>query len=355
MLSRVDEELLSAYLDGELRDEDARRVETAIADDHRLAEALRELRAVSDLVAELPRTPSPDISAPVLASLRGRAGDRRWWRGRRGAWVATGVAASTAASLLVAALVHGPAPWRRQMRPIPAGIEAASIAPAGGPPTIPAPISAAPIAKALPSARSGEAVARAVPALESPLDRERLRSVMDDLSLRRVFLITDRIGGEAEARVESLVEQSSRRDYFKVTISQGIVIDPLHPGEAVVFAVVLDEVELDPLRRGLEGEFGAAMKDAEIGPSLAMHIADVGQVVCLPARGAGVISFPTASMSLRTPGDLQPTPEQERSSPAADRRKAGAPASPIPPIADGPPLDDHPSVVLVWIERPGEG
>ncbi len=53
-------EHLSAYLDGELSDQQARRVETALAGDDALQTELDELRRTRRLVAQLPRQHAPD-------------------------------------------------------------------------------------------------------------------------------------------------------------------------------------------------------------------------------------------------------------------------------------------------------
>ena len=158
--------------------------------------------------------------------------------------------------------------------------------------------------------------------------RDRLRSLMDDPRLRRVFLVTDQLGGAAESRVASLVERSTRRDYFKITISQGIVIDPAHPDRAVVFAVVLDETELTPLRKSLQDQFKDHVQDREIDPAVAMQLADIGQFVSLPAHPDARVTIPRQNIAFLTDG---PTLAQERSarfpiSPNPSRRKLRSPS-----------------------------
>ncbi|QEH32851.1 hypothetical protein OJF2_13360 [Aquisphaera giovannonii] len=362
MLSRDEEPLLSAYLDGELGDEEAGRVRSAIAGDRGLAEAARGLRAVAELVAELPRPPAPDLSAGILHAVRGRAARRR--PARVAAWIAGGIAASAAALAVAWALRPGPSPRMPAPGPVlptsPPAPAVASSSPAGASPAAGPPRVGAPTAAPAPEPATGVRDVAAI--AEFPADRERLRELMDDPSLRRAFLITDRIGGQAESRVASLVEKAAHRDFYKVTVSQGIVFDPEHPGQATVFAVVVDEAELDPLRRGLEGEFGPTLEDIDLDPAVAMQLADIGQVVSLPARGAGDVAFPTEPMALRGPAGRRPTPEQERSSPAADlivpgpapsdrdarhARAAGGPAI--------PPDRERRLVVLLWVRRPDAG
>jgi len=60
-------EQLSAYMDGELSESDARRLEQAIQDDAELAKELGQLRATRELVRNLPRRRAPeDFAAGVL-------------------------------------------------------------------------------------------------------------------------------------------------------------------------------------------------------------------------------------------------------------------------------------------------
>lgn len=72
---------LSAYLDGELSAEQARAVETALAEDQALAEELRQLRATRDLLAQLPRSAArPDFTAEVMQRVSRRPALRLWPR-----------------------------------------------------------------------------------------------------------------------------------------------------------------------------------------------------------------------------------------------------------------------------------
>ncbi|MBN1554789.1 MAG: zf-HC2 domain-containing protein [Phycisphaerae bacterium] len=75
-------EQLSAYLDGELSEPDARRVEEALADDARLAEDLEQLRKTRRLVQSLPRERlGDDFAAKVMRAAVQRgvtAGAQPW-------------------------------------------------------------------------------------------------------------------------------------------------------------------------------------------------------------------------------------------------------------------------------------
>ena len=187
---------------------------------------------------------------------------------------------------------------------------------------------------------SAVSAARAEQATETD-DQERVRTLLDDPHLRRVFLVADHIGQPAEQHVASLVERTTHRDYFKITVSQGIVIDPRHPGKATVFAVVLDENELGPFRDRLKEAFSDRLQEDDVNPAVAMQLADIGQVVSFPAHPIGDLTIPRSNLALRAPelgepknpdpalvaaaAELdEPTAEQERSSPAAalDRSEA---------------------------------
>ncbi|OPX24657.1 MAG: hypothetical protein B1H04_01670, partial [Planctomycetales bacterium 4484_123] len=70
MPSRKDKlrESLSAYLDGELSDAEARDLDAALARDPDLAAEMASLRAVRDLLGRLPRASAPaGLAGRVLA------------------------------------------------------------------------------------------------------------------------------------------------------------------------------------------------------------------------------------------------------------------------------------------------
>ncbi len=84
-MSNIEEisEQLSAYMDGELSDEESRRVDEMLADDPALSDELESLREVRQLLQGLRHEQAPDgLLDAVLAraeSQRKRAG---WWAGR---------------------------------------------------------------------------------------------------------------------------------------------------------------------------------------------------------------------------------------------------------------------------------
>src|SRR5271165_6901304 len=351
-MSLGDESLLGAYLDGELEPEQRRAVESSLATDSRLAEKVQGLSSVRDLVANLSRPASPDVSPEVMRRVRQALLRRRPWtldrRARR--WAAAGLAASAMAAIALLPLLslhhhdtaeapfsagaahHNPPSGGNSPRPeLPADMVARASHPASLPVNVFGPADT-------PSAGSA---ARAEQATETD-DQVRVRTLLDDPHLRWVFLVADRIGQPAEQQVASLVERTTHRDYFKITVSQGIVIDPRHPGKATVFAVVLDENELGPFRDRLKKAFSDRLQEDEVNPALAMQLADIGQVVSFPAHPIGDLTIPPANLALRVPGLLapqnppdpvlvaaaseldEPTAEQERSSPAAALKPSAA-------------------------------
>jgi hypothetical protein len=115
-----DEELLSAYYDGELPDEEKTRAELLLTEDVSAREALDEVAEVSGWLRELPRTAAPDgLREEVLARIRSSAAAlpvksapvRSSWR-RWAGW-----SALSAAGLLVAALVFRQQ-FERPMAPV---------------------------------------------------------------------------------------------------------------------------------------------------------------------------------------------------------------------------------------------
>lgn len=104
MNGQFDEELLSAYHDGELPEPERRPVADRIADDSGLREVLDEYAELSSSLQSLPRSQAPEeLHSAVMGRLRDSAAVRRSSAqarpSRRKLWIAT---VGTAASLLLA-------------------------------------------------------------------------------------------------------------------------------------------------------------------------------------------------------------------------------------------------------------
>ena len=111
----IDDELLSAFLDGQVSPADQRRIEAALAGDPALAGALAGLRYTKTLLAETPRLPAPrpfTLNEAMLGrTQRQRSG---WLAWLQPAWL-RGAAAVAAVMLLV--LVLGDVGVRTQVLP----------------------------------------------------------------------------------------------------------------------------------------------------------------------------------------------------------------------------------------------
>ncbi len=393
-----DDSILSAYLDGQLGPEQQQAVESALFADPRLAEELRGLAALRDLLAGLPREAPADVTSRVMRRVR-----RRALRGdvvRAIAWgpVRAAVAVAIAASLMVLALPWLLDPGRH--RPVGQG-PAPAIAQEGS-----AKAKARPILseKNWPSfsnhgprdanrERVESGRPRPVPvdlaAGEGPArgDLMHVREYLDNPQLRRIFLVSEREDGSAEQRVASVVEQTTRFNFYRITVSQGIVIDPRHPDRATVFALVVGPHELDDLRHRLRTAMDDRVEESPVEPGVVTHLADIGHVEACPPLPAAEMEIPNDALALRA-GEaaeapaaeappqpvekkkdlLPPTPEQERSRPNADlARASGTPAAaarhgeavaaaPSAPAGPPPTREAEPTfVVLIWVtrDRPG--
>src|SRR5262245_32276816 len=102
-----DEPFLSAFLDGELDPDQRAAVESALISSPILAEHLRRLASVRELVANLPRHPARrDLSKAVLERIRQRS-ERSVLRRRR-AVVGTRRVLAAAASIVLAVVLGLP-------------------------------------------------------------------------------------------------------------------------------------------------------------------------------------------------------------------------------------------------------
>jgi hypothetical protein len=349
-MSTDDESLLGEYLDGELEPEQQQAVEASLATNPQFAEQGERLSYLHDLVANLSRPACPDIVPEVMRRVRQASLRRRPWTYRHSArrWGVVGIAVTAMAAIALLANFN-----LRDHDTIDNhfhGGAAPSSAPAVDNSSTPASNATITVKASHPDMlpvnvfgpeERAIALSTATAWPETQTEHERVRKLLDDPHLRRVFLVADQIGRPAEEQVASIVERTTHRDYFKITVSQGIVIDPRHPGRATVFAVVLDENELEPFRDRLKQTFSDRVQEDDINPAVAMQLADIGQVVSFPANPVGDLRILRSDLALRVseageaggqePAPLaaiaevnQPTVEQERSSPAAALARLGA-------------------------------
>jgi hypothetical protein len=356
-----DDSILSAYLDGQLGPEEQQAVESALLDDPPLAEELRSLAGLRDLLAGLPRESPADLTSRVMRRIRRRAllgparGIVAWGPVR-----AAGLAAIAAGVLMMLA-----APWVLHIRRPAAGADVAApreavakVKPSLSEARWPHFATHGGRERTIPPGRSEERRSSATePAVDQGSVRDELvyvREYLDNPQLRRIFLVTDPGDGSGEQRVANVVEQTTRFNYYKITISQGIVFDPRHPDQATVFALVVGPRELDTLRDRLRTALNDRVEEESAEPGVVTRLADIGRVeACSPSpsadmdipredlafkdRVAGVVGEAAGPPPAEHPSSTGgPTPEQERSSPAAE-------------------FLDRSLVVLVWVSRPRPG
>jgi hypothetical protein len=187
-------------------------------------------------------------------------------------------------------------------------------------------------------------------------DQEGARALLDDPRLRWVFFVTDQVGQPAQETITSLMAESTHHDYYRITIAQGIAIDPRHPDRATVFAAAIDESHFGTFRNRLKEAFKERLQQEDVDPVVVTQLADIGQVVSFSPHPIGDVVIPPSRLALRERAD-QPTLEQERSSPAGELAHAAlrgtqptetavgtakAPNRPAEQAADSPTPDSAP-------------
>lgn len=407
-----DDSLLSAYMDGQLGPDQQQVVESALVADPHLAETLRHLTAVRDLFAGLSRDAPIDVTAPVMRRIRLRQRLRallaaapppapslpRWTRAVAGIGLAAAILIAMASPGLVrhrraheqaagggaapaitrplssrstTPLSHPDAPrWRE-----PSSINSIAEIGASGMPE-----SAGPLA-----GNSRDTASQDL----SPPPIEQVHRYLDHPNLRHILMIAD-MDGTAQQKVASEVVLTTRFNYLKITIAQGIVLDPRHPDQATVYALVVNPRELDTLRQRLRVALREQVEEPPVDPGVVTQLADIPDVQTLAPAPVGDVEIPRDALAIKHPvrGGLEPpdrpTLEQYRSAPvtdlAASRPGARPPSKPVaPPLgaaapaappqrlsagtdARGPNRPPEPAgkpdqdlVVLVWVSRGRSG
>jgi anti-sigma factor RsiW len=384
--------ILSAYLDRQLDLDQERLVESALATDAGLAEELRALTLVHEMVSGLPRDNSVDVSSRVMERILGRnnapegvrAPAAQIKRHRRRLAVTGWLTA--AAALLIAttlAMVHtnrvrgrGINGHRANQASVAGAtlgstiVTPASVATTSGSPAQPASgnsnrsdhSSSGPV-KPVGDGGIGLAAAGGRP-LDS--DLQDVRQLLDDPSLRRFFFVRNSRDGKVEQQVATVVEKTVHHGYFKMTISQGLVIDPRHPDEATVFTLVVNPGELDDLRNQLQIALADQVEERPADPRVVTQLADVGPVELARPASPAAVSIPGERLAFSTPhagttDDGVATPVPARSRAPTDEQYRSAP---IPrPGSRSPATDSNygkrrdaakpaESVVVVWVYKP---
>jgi hypothetical protein len=382
-MSLDDETLLSAYLDGELDLSRRLAVESALLANPRLAERLQDIAGVRRMVGDLPRpTPDVDLSPAILGQVAAwEAGRFRPFRSagkfaRRHALVITTV--GIAASLLLVALIHpltgarlGPA---RKVTP------SHSVSPG---------LIAQPASKSLsrpeaPKEAPHEELLTKAPAPPAPVpvpiaevsnlaeqhalrQQQLARALMERDTLRRILITADTLEPTA-GLVEEAIGQTGRRlaRHARYRVCQGVEIDPRHPGEAIVFTVVLDETEHQRFLEKLAERFPQSIEESEARPEVVTQLADIGQVEVFDGTPAGTLRPAPEKVTAMVVGENRPpqhvaiesvdpaTGHRTRMRPSASNVRRGPSNAPAPssesPRRDALGTEDEPSAVyVVWV------
>jgi negative regulator of sigma E activity len=409
-----DDSLLSAYIDGELGPDQQQSIESALVSDPQLAERFRHLTTVRDLLAGLSREEPVDVTRPVMNRIRrhlrlrailaavwlATPATQQWQKWARTA--SLGMAA-TILIVLSISLVRprlGPLnPAEATSNPVTADLNISpqpttSIpqpdAPEQQEPSFvsrtPGEGASSPLESRDRPSRNPQGVSARV--LE-PTEIEHARQYLDHPALRHVLMVAD-MDGTAQQQVASVVEQTTRFHYMKITIAQGIVIDPRHPDQATVFALVVSPRDFERLRHQLRVVLKDRVEEAPPDPRIVTQLADIDDVQTFKPVQAGEVVIPRDALAIQHPDGGRPTPEQYRSEPVPDlapsqpratprSRLAGAgaaksaetSASAPAPAANrvaarsdargpgGPPepgdQPDQNLVVLVWVSRTRSG
>jgi hypothetical protein len=352
-----DESLLSAYLDGQLDPDQQQVVESALLSNPQLSEQLRALTIVRALVGGLSRDTSVDVSSAVLERIR-PARRRRlripatipWFTSQRRALQAAGLLAIAATMIIVCTVALNIGPEVRHSRPkansAPPAIASNDQVQAKRFQPIAVP-SAADSPKTLSSSSSQSEIYLTGAAKNSdiansetndvaePRELEQVRKLLDSpQKLQRFFLVQGGRDGAAGQLVANVVQQTAQHGFYKITISHGIVIDPRHPDEATVFALLVSPKELDNLKKQLSAALPDAIEETPVDPGTVTQLADIGQVQASPAFP--IVTIPQDAVALRVirpdvrengaadiqPADKRPTAEQEQSAPVPPDRTA---------------------------------
>lgn len=357
--SQFDDSLLSAYLDGELDEVERLVVDRAMAADPVARRMLEELSATRDLLSSdsLP-TPSLgiDLSSQVLARIeRAQAvgGARKRW-----AIVATSLTTLAALALVAVAprllaplptlaprrggvdLAQGGAPSSNAQAEAPRRTDISVSDAETGPTRSPSEKdSAAGPPVLLTEARSSttnprlggssddlfqateptsrQSLSKRMELVESTVvksgerldPRERLRELLGRPGLVRIVVEADRIDARDLQAIDNILARESldEPDFLRLSLSQQIVIDPAHPQDAVVFAVVMSQEHVGSFRRGLENELAKVPSSSlrvslEENPPAAVTalLGEVGEIKALTQPS-------NASLLAR----LQPAPHSE--------------------------------------------
>lgn len=352
-MNPLDDAILDAYIDDELDPAGRFEVESAMATDPALADRARARLALRDLIAGLPRpVVGMSLAGPIVARLAARRrrqihlqfGQRTVSIPMRPArWAGVGLAASALLS------------WSLGNPPVPPDDfrDGAAIAITGAPPIM---VAFDPPAGPIDPPTELVAAPPVDPAIEADRERDRrqVRALMERDDVRRILIVADVLGaGAATEQVDEILRKAGRArpDYGRITVAQGVVVDPEHPGAATVFAVVMNDGELAEFRGRLDAQFPGAVSSDAAGPEVITQLAEIGQVAVASGTPAAVLHRPlTPPIAIRPvppPPAVALIPGHERPLVLGPRRPEVAEIPQIGPAA----RQDAPTgrTVLVWV------
>lgn len=397
------ENFLSAYLDAELSPEHRARVEVALLAHPQLAEDHRALASVHDLISTLSRPALPqDLSNSIVAQIESRRHSGAFSLAIAPAslsWLAKSAALAAAAAIVAVSVFAFRAFLREPGQKDPFAHQGPRSDPRPARSLLNSSFPDLPEIVFVPNRPDGSTFVR-TPRNQHPLFRAE--------DVHKVFNVTDLVGRHADRRVGEILESIPRRNrpFARITVTQGILIDPRHPGGGVVFAAVMDDSELQTFTDLLIKSFPDAVEEAEPRPEVVAQLAGIGQMAINPVAAVAELvrpseAPPTAASVVEVPKEplvnhqffpessghdplldpnqflgvtdsatdqAGPTPEQERSGPHPSLRNSET----VKKTDNTPKIDQAGqaarrdtsaganfkpragSVVLVWVSTPSQ-
>ena len=87
---------------------------------------------------------------------------------------------------------------------------------------------------------------------------------------------------------------------FSRSSSPGIEIDPRHPDEATVFALLVNPAEIDRFRDQLKAALPDLVEESPLDPGIVTQLADIGHVQAFPAAPLADVLISREALALRT-------------------------------------------------------
>ena len=224
--------------------------------------------------------------------------------------------------------------------------------------------------------------------------RRQVRELLDRPELFTMLVVNDIPGGDAPRRIGVMLEKTPMRHarFGRLTLSQGVIIDPARPGKATVYAVVMEESELREFSKTLRMTFPEVM-EAEPRPEVVTQLAEVDDLSVIEGRAVANLIVPDgparavrvenhkdvvknsvadpANGQFYRPGDGAAASDVPAKSAAGGRlgqevadngaaskrpRQPSAGSNPFPAMEPekGIEVDRHPRelVVLIWVSSP---